>query len=585
MDFEALRREAYDALARQYPTRDVSHSAPKAILSSGAVSVWSVTLPLWRGDEDLALLVALPSAFPLVMPRVYVDPCIVMDLEYPLHVGTDGFVCSLDPETTRTDVTAPGGIVLEIVRKARDILIEALDTPKGGRCYDEEFIAYWEQSYGREPSVTKDVLSLLGPEVGPDAEILIGTFSRTYGGYGHVLFTQGAEVEYFLRTLKESGIGVTSEPVFNAGTLPVLRPPINLKFPTSIQILEAAGPEVMRAFQKYLKHTRNPIVVFRLLTNGSVHHVGWAYGSLRPLLQRSGIKNRLSALRSASGSYVERISPSIVTRGRLARRTEGERQAEVADAESKAMVVGVGSIGSHIAASLASATGLTLDLVDPEVLTVENIGRHLLGLPACSINKAQAVAAHLRATGAMATVRNTFEESIVELVRKTPDGLREFDYLLVCLGDENLEEWLDDLRRDGRGPCAGIFYLWVEPHLYGGHCLFVPSTSTVGFRDCFQPDRYRANVLSREEYDERSHVDREQGCQTSFMPYSGGNVKLFVGSIMTSIVKIMRQPPQSVVALRWIGDVDEARSAGVRLAPDVESTSFGDIHTLDLGSR
>lgn len=583
MNFEVLRREAFVALSQQYPTEDVTASRAKDVDEFIAAAVWVVELPGWNGEDALRLLVAIPGGFPLVMPYVFIDRAHVRSLGYPLHVGANGYVCTLDPETSRTNVMAPGAIVLEVVRKSRSILDEARLASAEARCYDDEYIAYWKQTYVSEPTVNDEYLSLLGPDTRSDDEILCGTFSSTYGGYKHVLFVKGPESDEFLATLKRNGVWVTLAPVYNAGELLSTRPPFSMTFPESMRLVEESSPEHSRSFRRYINRSRQPIIVFQKKLGSRIHHLGWTYNIPREWRGSQRKTGLYEILANRPRTYTTRIAPADMTPERLQRRTTGGGTPGV-DSCLTAMVVGLGSVGSHVASILGSIQGVELEFVDADNMTVENIGRHLLGLKYCGHNKAHAVAEYLRDSGAVAMIRKAHPLSIVGHVEKKPDILTNFDFLFVCVGNENVEEWIDEIRKQGHGPRRGVFYLWVEPYLFGGHCLFVPTSASLGFKECFEPEHYCANVLSPEAYDEHQFVDRELGCQTSFMPYSGSNVKLFVGAIMSHAVMMMRSPPSSAVAVRWIGDIEDAKRRGYQLSAVVADARFGEVHSIIVGS-
>jgi hypothetical protein len=202
-------------------------------------------------------------------------------------------------------------------------------------------------------------------------------------------------------------------------------------------------------------------------------------------------------------------------------------------------------------------------LVDPEALRLENIGRHLLGLSDVGKNKATAVGDHLQRSNPLTAVRIR-DRRIVPVILDEPTFLTDCDICFFCTGDANSETWIarNLPRSDWHRPA---FFIWVEPYLAGGHCVYLSGEDRVSWDTLFVNNRFVHNVISREVHDTASFSKREAGCQVTFRPYSASSLSLFLASLFPRIVDILGARSESR-CLSWIGDLAALRRMDIELA-------------------
>jgi molybdopterin/thiamine biosynthesis adenylyltransferase len=121
------------------------------------------------------------------------------------------------------------------------------------------------------------------------------------------------------------------------------------------------------------------------------------------------------------------------------------RNLTFADLKSKRVsVIGCGAIGSHVAPCLirlGAGTGNgRLDLVDPDTMNPENLGRHLLGYPALFKPKAEGLAEEMRRQFPLSTVR-----ARVRNARDLAD-LFDADLVIDATGEEAVSELMNAMR-------------------------------------------------------------------------------------------------------------------------------------------
>ena len=230
-------------------------------------------------------------------------------------------------------------------------------------------------------------------------------------------------------------------------------------------VREHASPTEKERIRKRARRLRrrfasrsSEAVVFSLpRPSGGLTLFGVEYSGVRgahPLIEGSLRRVRLVSVTRWDRAYV-------VPRG----------GADDALGRKRALVIGCGAVGSRVAVELARAGLLSLTLVDPDALRMENVFRHVLGLGSFGKRKAEALKDHLEkelpyveAEAVCARIEDATggRESGRDRVR--PRGLR--------LGSPTVEMDLNERLWNGRAGPPGVF-TWVEPYGIGGHALLV----------------------------------------------------------------------------------------------------------------
>lgn len=135
------------------------------------------------------------------------------------------------------------------------------------------------------------------------------------------------------------------------------------------------------------------------------------------------------------------------------------------------VMVGIGSLGSQVAAQLARAGVGRLTLIDPELLEDANVGRHVLGADELGRFKAQALCERLRCE--LPTLHVVPRAEYVQVaLRKYPTDFDTADLVVVTTADWPSELALWEAKLSGAP--WGLLQAWSEPHAQVGHALFAP---------------------------------------------------------------------------------------------------------------
>lgn len=160
---------------------------------------------------------------------------------------------------------------------------------------------------------------------------------------------------------------------------------------------------------------------------------------------------------------VERIDP-MWTHGRDQHAVVRDRQ------QQHVLVLGAGALGSFVIDQLAKAGVGRISVVDPDVVSSANIGRHLLGAESVGQNKAQAVARRVQQSNPASRV-DGFPLSAHSWIAK--QTLREVTAVLDLTGEPEVRGGLDEARTELPFP---LLIGWMEPYVAAAHaCLLPPS--------------------------------------------------------------------------------------------------------------
>ena len=520
-----------------------------------------------RGDEldVIELKVTLLRDFPLSLPAVTVSRSSVKELGYPLNINTEGTVCIADTATTTTNMAAPGELVKECVQRAIDILEQDPDVAEAA--YSVEFIAYWEGRYPGEPAVDRRVLSLVPEDAVELTRVIYVDLLGTLGPFTAVVYEEPASFAALASTLEAKGLRYKEVQTFYLGEPNLFRPPFQMINRDVVRFINGLGAGA--AFEHYLRtNPKRPIVTFSKRINGRHLIFGWCH---KPLIaERSGQYQTRKPktfllpkryLQQHGGAHVERFSPEVFTPSRLERRTAGDYAASREAKPLKLLVAGLGSVGSQLTGLLGTLDWEEIRLIDPDVLAVENLKRHLLGISWVGHRKVDGQRAMLLDKHPLGKVQ-VKPDGLVYVATHDPRFVNDCDYLMSCTGDFNAETWLDMAQQAGE-ITPPTFYLWVEPYLAGGHCVFINGRDGARRQDLFANYFYRHNVISMDEHERRSFIQKEAGCQTSYIPFSNAPLMLFLTHLFPELTMIMQEINHPSCRLTWVGDLTAIQNLGI----------------------
>lgn len=431
-------------------------------------------------NQTVSLVVALPPAFPAVLPTVYLQPNDA--LGFIPHVMASGMICFVEPEGLLLDRNAPTHIVLESLEKAIQVLTDGI-SGRNQTDFVDEFEAYWS----RIPEVVP-VVSLINPS----DEILQLKVARNRRENTIYLAISEQEINSFYnrpnrrdQVTIENGLYIPLE----KSSLIVPPDPDGAFWTTDIirhNIVSNISQENRNNLTKLLKGQGRRVKYIlvklpRFAGRENLFGIKFEqFGDKHPLLG-AGQAKKVTPL------SIERYDPAFLV-------TRGGGNNVIRD--KRILLVGCGSVGGSIAIELIKAGVSSIMLVDPDEVNPENTYRHVLGRNHWSLLKVVGLKKEIEAKFPYVNVE-AVGFSIEYLLTNGKINLRDFDLIILATGNPTLELSINEQIHQYRlGPMA--LYTWVEPFSIGGHSILTNNASTGGCLECLYTSPAKDNYSELE---------------------------------------------------------------------------------------
>jgi hypothetical protein len=314
----------------------------------------------------------------------------------------------------------------------------------------------------------------------------------------------------------------------------------------------------------------------KVILNGRNSFIGWFYKNFKSTYRgfREGTISSFQAMSTfQKNETIIRVTPQILTKERLNYRSSGISFAR----EFKFSIAGVGSVGSNLVQMLNSINFPEFHLIDEDKLKLENIGRHLLGFNYLSQYKTLAIKDVLTLKNPVQTVL-TRENSIVEIIKNEPAFINDTDFIFMATGRSNIENWIGNAIKNGV-ITKPVFFIWVEPYLAGGHCLYIVPESDPYNSFFSEGLLFKYNVIDADYYSNAKSGGalKEAGCQTTYLPYSNINLISFLAALFPKITEIIENDIKTNRAFTWIGNTGALEKEGISIAGYIKGKTIGDI--------
>jgi hypothetical protein len=547
------------------------------------------TLDVWEVDTEIShdskliqivFHIEFTNDFPLVFPKVYISPDTYERTKYIPHIDSRRLVCTYDTEIVTTNPLEPVGIIVESIKKAKNIILDGISGSNHSD-FNIEFKAYWEDKYGNEKHLPSTILSLTD-QIKPESSLKLICLKNYIRIYRHILHESDEKASQFKNFLDKHKYSYNEVDVYFLDNFPIDKPPFDIKNRDILDLLKDRGDESFERFKGFINKYEFPkFVICKKNIEGKQYLFGWFHQHIETNRNgfRAGALNQFKALSTfQSNQNVKRVTTDIFTKERLANRTSGILP-EIN--EKSFLIAGVGSIGSNLLYFLNSMNSPEFRLVDTDMVQLENIQRHLLGFEHIGNYKTKAIKEYLLKSNPIQKV-STKESSIIKVLNEESSYINDVDYIFVAIGKSNIDNWICQSIKDGMVN-KPVFLIWVEPYLCGGHCLYL-HPSNPEFENLYDNDFFKYNVIDSSEYNSaNSKLSlREAGCQTTYIPYSSSNVINFLSSIFPYISSIIDFNSTESKALSWIGNIKVINEMGIKISDNYKNIAAGTIteHTI-----
>lgn len=521
--------------------------------------IWKVQIPaLVSGKaEDIETYILFPFDFPYTMPYVFIQDD---RFRYLPHISVKSRKLCLYEDGEVYDAENIEGLIRDNIDRTRRWIEQYYGRDNSDE-YAKEIRSYWNEEYEEEKNVD-DHWIMLG-------DIPTETCEMTGVAYIVKNLKDGS-------TYKKSVVASDEDDKTLASLkLQYRTKGISVLYIASLQIPNVppfcmTGQEVIdrisndedrNTFKKYLNHNKNANILFPIGVNYAVGGIyihglkvnrnGYRKGTLTSFKVLTSFENK--------NKKIDRLYVSVYSDHRIAERTAGAMMTEM-----RLLVAGLGSVGSNLCYFLNGYNNATFDLTDRERLTIDNIGRHLLGFKYIGQYKSVAVAHYLRQYRPDRNVHALLKK-IQEL---NVEEINKANAIFVCTGDIMSEKWLLSQMAEGYIKIPA-FILWLEPYGISGLMIYVNPKDEESIKRL----REKANdgfmdycLIKREEYENGEKLTmRDAGCNGSYSLYSANDVTMFLSAIFPLIDKILEKPSESE-CYQWVGNINIATEKGICLA-------------------
>ena len=559
MDFDAARNMAFDALAETASVRYLNDTERKAAGLQKHSSVCRILTEVFTTDNTISpitLLMALPNEFPFVLPKIYLSKEDRKWVGYIPHVDVAGYICVYDEESIIIDVDRPGEVAKDSFRKSLQIIEQGIRGENRNE-FSDEFISYWTEKYDEKDEIFSGLTMLEQIPGNPPCRIRFLIIENAYSGYHLILHDDGKFFKRLKNFLVDGGYSIIEKEGLYLGSTENLFPPFNLTNADAFKIVKDRFPHSLKEFERYINQTAeyrlltfsisigiNPLLLGWYVPNLSTNRNGFRKGNLTPL-------NVLNTFQK--NDHVIRLRFETYTKERLSKRTDGM----ASSIQYKITFAGLGSIGSSLIPHITSLGIDSLNLIDPDILTLANINRHLLGPDDIGKPKVEGIRNYLLKGNPLMDV-SSFTESIIQFIRNKQDILNQSDFLFIVVGKNVVENYILQALRENI-ITTPTFFIWIEPYLVGGHCLYVQPGHLLSYNDFYRDHLFNYNVIDAVQYKNANNkiLLREAGCQGSYMPYGQKNITLFLNSLVPYLFQIIEGKDKRNLSLTWRGKMPD----------------------------
>lgn len=546
--------------------------------------VWEIQTELTfiNKNIDIVFYLSFPNDFPFEIPKIFISNETYNDLKYIPHINQDLSICIFDEGLNlilpQNDFV---GLIELMVSKAKKIIRDSGDIDYKNKEFTREFKAYWELKYSKN-----DISLNLGFHT-------INKLVR-YEEIKGIKFTNNylSNYEYFISDnendfKKIKKFANENNCVFkDVGILFIenyfSEPPFELTFNDTIDILKKNDENYLK-FKNLCKKNNfdSVLIIFVNKSNYIDEYYGWTYKNVEILPRKKGGHRKISTIADHLSSpknkfkSVTRLIFDSIDNTRLQLRTTGYLE------EQKSLAIsGLGSVGSNLVFFLRNLPINKFNLVDKDVLSAENIKRHLSGFSELKHAKVSAVKNALKNTNPLIEVETRIE-SITEIINTEINFINNCDFHIVALGKSMIEEFILNAVFEGKLTKPTIVF-WVEPFLASGQMLFIMPNDVKKALNLIKNENYNYSVLSNSENQKDKKYFVEGSCQSGYFPYSSSYLIQFLSAVFPYLKKHIVNNDCVSKVYSWIGDKELLEEKGLLITDFGENSESYQIIINDL---
>jgi len=525
-------------------------------------------------EKDATLVINLDEFFPMHRPVFRLQPA---DLFGPLpHLGRNGEVCYTSDEGICLDGENPEGILTESFEMVLKTLSDGI-----GNNHDDlmnEVGAHFRHTdgcleYDGNFSLTDVVKSI--------QKCTIKDIDRIFLGDSESKIIEYCNKYYGVSTMESVEYEEVIYIPLKKGTI------LPFKWFDSFwklqELSEVIWGNINRPNRKYLakqlkkKVSNKPVLIVLMVhsPNGTKIPLGFLLENIEQKNGKLLISHPLLLIEG--DSYVKPVAINRHDLEYLMPRGGATNSAN----NKKVAIVGCGSIGGYIAQEIAKVGVVNISLFDNDFFNEVNIYRHVLGINDVNYcNKSERDGGSCRKIPKILGLKTSIErnlpyttiniemsyrDKIENIILKNKVNFKEFDLLIVALGNSNVELFINELFHSSTG-YPPVIFTWVEAYGIGGHALLTNNRGKSGCLKCLYSDETSMNNRAHFAGPNQVFAKDLSGCANMFTPY--GSLDAIQTAILATrlAINVLNGNEKDNPILSWKGSSDMFFSNGFTLS-------------------
>lgn len=543
------------------------------------VECWKLKTEIFVFDvmTPIEMYIGFKSDFPYSIPSFYFPSA---QFGYIPHVESqDGKLCLFE-DNASYQVDNPEELLSYCIKKSKTLLKEGAEKTNLTD-FADEISSYWTRIYNGEPNV--DECNVIYSAL-PNATKLLNAVSysvpieglqKNYTLYKTVLFESLEEP--FCQYLNNTYSVKTSEVLYITSFLIPNEAPYNMTLSSFLE--KVIDNDEKRKVVHFINKNNGGRIFFKI-TNHLVGGIQIPPVKLnRRAFRKGSIKTCDVYLKyEKKNTNLKRLYASLYSKARVAERTMGEELPE-----RKYAIAGLGSVGSNLVHFLNGYGNSSFTLIDNEVLSIDNIGRHLLGFNYIDQFKVHALSSYLHSIRPEQKV-DAKDERVQDYLERSIEKLNNYTALFVCTGDTMSDEYIINLINHNKITIP-VFFLWLEPYGIAGHLVYINKRDSQTDIQIVNQETmlYCHNVIADIEYSNSKHKfsKRDAGCNGAYTLYSGNDVLLMLSAFYPIICELLDKPDKSK-CYRWVGNIEKLAQKGIACKTNIDGLLKGTIQGFPI---
>lgn len=538
------------------------------------VDIWQIDteVDILNLSRDISYYIHFKKSFPYSLPKLYLVSC-DYELGYIPHLEESKSICLYEGQVSY-NIDDPIQIIKTCIDKANKTI---KDGAEGNNALDfaEEILAYWEMRYNLEPEplFTEIIHSFTVVPVENTTVLILPVVPKNEFGHKYIVSENESNSLFEYHLQNGSSINNIVDGLYIADFSIKLVPPYSIKYSEFEDLLTTQS---QKDFRKYInsKKQNKKIILFPINSSGLV---GGIVCNLK--MPRKGFRAMPNS-QLLSGLYKNRYFQRLLSReysnNRIEKRTSGNMGEKY-----KFIIAGVGSVGSHLTYFLNNINYPELTFVDNDLLSIDNIGRHMLGYSDINQPKSVAMSNYLRGIRPDQSTKY-YMDSIEDVIIDNIGVVNSHDYLFVVVGHKMTEDFIIESIKQNKITIP-VFIIWVEAYLASGQCVYIKPKDAAKYKSLYDAEMlYNHHVISKSEYckEESLIFKKDAGCGSSYSPYSSNDVVLFLSALYPYINKVIAGEINDSFRYSWVGDIKRLLDLGIVTDVAVSESNTQKIEVL-----